>query len=162
MRFETSLPPCSLMSVTMLQPNQPSNHSLVKPSLVAQPTQKTMPAWKFVQEAFGTIHRMYYLMYGFFTPNTSSNRSTVVSSTYRRHEQAKKCEYGQRVHNVEHGVFTPSVLSSNGGMGKEATTFYKCLTDMIAQKRQHPYSMVMGWLRCRLSYASLRSCIMCI
>ena len=97
-----------------------------------------------------------------FYPNTFSNRSTVVSSIYRRHEQAKKREYGQRVHDVEHGMFTPLVLSSNGGRGKEATTFYKCLTDMIAQKRQHPYSTVMGWLRCRLSFASLKSYIMCI
>ena len=47
-------------------------------------------------------------------------------------------------------------------MGKEATTFYKRLADMIAQKRQHPYPMVMGWLRCRLSFASIRSAIMCI
>ena len=49
----------------------------------------------------------------------------------------KKREYGQRVRGVEHGVFTPLVLSTNGGMGKEATTFYKRLAVMIAQKRQH-------------------------
>ena len=43
---------------------------------------------------------------------------------------------------------TPIVLSTNGGMGKEATTFYKQLADTIAQKRHH-YSMVMGWLSCQ-------------
>ena len=110
--------------------------------------------WNNSHDAFFNV-RVFY-------PNASSNHSTVVSSAYRRHEQAKKREYGQRVRDVEHGLFTPLVLSSNGGMGKEATTFYKRLADMIAQKRQHPYSMVMGWLRCRLSFASLRSCIMCI
>ena len=56
------------------------------------------------------------------------------------------------IRNVEHGVFTPLVLSSNGGMGKEATTFFKRLADM---KRNHHYSMVMGWLRCRLFFAVL-------
>ena len=50
-----------------------------------------------------------------------------------------------------YGMFTLLVLSSNGGMGKEATTSYKRLADMIAQKRNHDYSMVMGWLRCRIS-----------
>ena len=110
--------------------------------------------WNNSHDAFFNV-RVFY-------PNASSNHSTVVSSAYRRHEQAKKREYGQRVRDVEHGLFTPLVLSSNGGMGKEATTFYKRLADMIAQKRQHPYSMVMGGLRCRLSFASLRSCIMCI
>ena len=110
--------------------------------------------WNVAQDAFFDV-RVFY-------PNASSNRSTVISSAYRKHEQAKKREYGQRVRDVEHGVFTPLVLSTNGGMGKEATTFYKRLADMIAQKRQHPYPMVMRWLRCRLSFAAIRSCVMCI
>ena len=67
-----------------------------------------------------------------------------------------------RIREVERGVFTPLVLSTTGGMEREATTFYKRLADMIAQKRQHPYPAVMGWLRCRLSFASLRASIMCI
>ena len=60
--------------------------------------------WNKSQDAFFDV-RVFY-------PNASSNRSTVVSSAYRRHEQAKKREYGQRVRDVEHGVFTPLVLSS--------------------------------------------------
>jgi hypothetical protein len=38
------------------------------------------------------------------------------------HEQAKKRECGQRIREVECGVFTPLVLSTTGGMGREATT----------------------------------------
>ncbi len=34
------------------------------------------------------------------------------------------------------------------------------LADMIASKRLNPYPAVMGWLRCRLSFASIRSTIM--
>ena len=109
--------------------------------------------WNVSQDAFFDV-RVFY-------PNASSNRSPD-SSVYRRHEQAKKREYGQRIREVERGVFTPLVLSTTGGMGREATTFYKLLADMIAQKRQHPYPVVMGWLRCRLSFASLRASIMCI
>ena len=145
----------------MLPPNLPSNHSLVRPLMHVLPTLKIMLVLIFVQGGFGTLHRMHFLMYGFSTQTHPVIVLPVVSSAYRRHEQAKKREYGQRVRDVEHGVFTPLVLSTTGGMGKEATTFYKRLADMIAQKRQHPYS-VMGWLRCRLSFASLRSSIMCI
>ena len=108
--------------------------------------------WNNHQDAFFDVRVFFY-------PNAPSNRSL---DAYRRHEQAKKREYGQRVRDIERGVFTPLVLSTNGGMGKEATTFYKRLADMIAQKRQHPYSMVMGWFRCWLSFASIRSAIMCI
>ena len=110
--------------------------------------------WNASQDAFFDV-RVFY-------PNASSNRSTTTSSAYRRHEQAKKREYGQRIREVEHGVFTPLVFSSTGGMGREAATFYKRLANMISQKQQHPYPTVMGWLRCRLSFASLRSAIMCI
>ena len=107
--------------------------------------------WNNHQDAFFDV-RVFY-------PNAPSNRSV---DAYRRHKQAKKREYGQRVRDIERGVFTPLVLSTNGGIGKEATIFYKRLADMIAQKRQLSYPMVMGWLRCRLSFASIRSSIMCI
>jgi hypothetical protein len=97
-----------------------------------------------------------------FYPNASSYRSQNLASVYRRHEQAKKREYGERIRNVERGVFTPLVLSTTGGMGREAETFYKCFADMISNKRQQKYSATIGWLRCRMSFASLRSSIMCI
>ena len=60
----------------------------------------------------------------------------------------KKREYAQRVREVEHGVFTPLVLSTTGGIGREAATFYKRLADEISTKEQKQYSVVMGWIRC--------------
>ena len=107
--------------------------------------------WNMSQDAFFDV-RVFY-------PNASSNYSTDLSSVYRRHEQSKKREYGQRVREIERGVLTPLVLSTTGGMGREATTYYNHLANMIAQERQHSYPAVMGWLRCRFSFASLRSFI---
>ena len=63
---------------------------------------------------------------------------------------------------MEHGVFTPLVLSATGGMGREAAIFYKRLADGISRKEHKEYSVVMGWIRCRLSFAILRSAILCI
>ena len=57
-----------------------------------------------------------------------------LQAAFRRQEQAKKREYGERVREVEHGVFTPPVLSTTGGLGREATTFYKRLADLISSK----------------------------
>ena len=93
-----------------------------------------------------------------FHPNASTNRSNNLLSVYKRHQQAKKREYGQRIRDVERGVFTPLVLSSTGGMGNEATASYKRLANMIAKKRQQ-HDAVIG---CRISFASLRSAIMWI
>ena len=47
-------------------------------------------------------------------------------------------------------------------LAKEGTTFFKRIADAIAEKRKLPYSKVMGWLRCRISFALIRSAIRAI
>ena len=63
---------------------------------------------------------------------------------------------------VEHGVFTPLVFSTSGGMACKATVFYKQLAELASQKQEESYSVIMRWMRCRLSFALLRSAILCI
>jgi len=46
----------------------------------------------------------------------------------------KKREYEERVHNIEHGTFTPLVFSAAGGMGPIATTFYRHLAALLSDK----------------------------
>ena len=70
--------------------------------------------------------------------------------------------YEKRVREIEHGSFTPLVLSASGGFAKEATNFYKRLASKLAEKWDHSYSLTMNWLRCTLSFALLRSAIQCI
>ena len=110
--------------------------------------------WTAAQDAYFDVR--------VFHPNSPSNSSGSISTAYKKHEDIKKRAYGQRVRELEHGVFTPPVFSTTGGMGQEATTFYKRLADMIAQKQQKPYSIVINWLRCKLSFAAIRASIMCI
>ena len=110
--------------------------------------------WNRAQDAFFDVR--------VFHPNASSYRSMSLQGGFRRHEQAKKREYGERVREVEHGVFTPLVLSTTGSLGREATTFYKRLANLISIKQQVHYSQVMCWLRCRISMAVLRSAIRCV
>ena len=47
-------------------------------------------------------------------------------------------------------------------MGKVATTYYKRIASMLAEKKYFPLSMSMEPIRCRNNYAFLRSSIMCI
>ena len=110
--------------------------------------------WSAAQDAYFDVR--------VFHQNASSNRSVSLSAAYKKHEDIKKRAYGQRVREVECGVFTPLVFSTTGGMGREATTFYKRLADRLARKRQMPYPVVISWLRCKLSFAAVRSSIMCI
>ena len=97
-----------------------------------------------------------------FHPNAQSYRNTSITSVYRRHEQQKKREYGDRVREVELASFTPLVLSTSGGMGKEAVTFYCHLAELLSKHSTMTYSSTLAWLRCLLSFSLLRSATMCI
>ena len=97
-----------------------------------------------------------------FNPHASSNRTSPIASCYRRHEQEKRRVYEQRVREIEHATFAPFVISSTGGIGPCATVILKRLGGLLAEKHAASYGSVMGLLRCRLSFALLRSSIMCI
>ncbi len=72
----------------------------------------------------------------------------LVASCYKKHENEKKHAYDQRIREVEHSTFTPLVLSATGGLARQATTFYKRLSTLLALKHGHPYGQTMNWLRC--------------
>ena len=94
-----------------------------------------------------------------FNPHAPSNRNQTLSTCYRKHEREKKRAYAQRILEVEHSSFTPLVFSATGGMGREATCFYKRLASMLAQKWDYSYSTTLCWLRCRLTFSLIRSAI---
>ncbi|KAL5459842.1 hypothetical protein EMCRGX_G033225 [Ephydatia muelleri] len=62
-------------------------------------------------------------------------------------------------HNVS---IEPHLQPITGGMGSIATTTYKRLASLLADKWGTSYSQTMGWLHCRLSFSLLRSSIQCI
>ena len=95
-----------------------------------------------------------------FNPGAPSNHP--FKSAYRRHEREKRRQYEQRVREVEHGHFTPLVFTTTGGMGDAAGQVYKRLAYLLTEKLDLSYGEVMGWIRCKLSFALVRSAIMCI
>ena len=61
-------------------------------------------------------------------------------------------------HDMSQGL----LFSSTQGMAKESTTFYQKLASLTAEKTSQPYSSVMEWMRCCLSFVFLRTSILCI
>ena len=74
----------------------------------------------------------------------------------------KMLAYGERVRRVEHGTLTPLVFTCTGGAGPSGSQFIKRLASKISDHRDMPYSQAVGWLRCRVSFALLRSAIICL
>ena len=78
---------------------------------------------------------------------------------YRTHEMEKKRKYNTRVINVEKATFTPLVFSTTGGMGIEATAFYKRIAERVANKTLQKYSDVVSFIRRRLRFDLLKTCL---
>ena len=97
-----------------------------------------------------------------FSPMAPSNRQQSLASTYKKHARIKIRAYELHVREVEHGSFTPLVMSLTGGCGTAANICYKRLASLLAEKLDQPYSNTLSWMRCMLSFALLRSSIQCI
>ena len=94
--------------------------------------------------------------------NAQSNQNASTKEIFKKHENAKKREYNERALEVEHGSFTPLVFGTNGGMGDECSTFLKQLATKILEKSYNTYAETMTWLRTKLSFAILKSVILCV
>ena len=73
----------------------------------------------------------------------------------------KKKRYSQACLD-RRATFTPLCVSVDGMMGQEATMFLKRIADLLSAKWEADYSLVMGWIWTRLSFAILRATLLCI
>ena len=89
-------------------------------------------------------------------------RNLELAKCYTKNELEKKRQYNERVLEVENGSFTPLVFSSNGGMGRECTTFYTRLSEMYAEKKKQPMHEAIKSIRTKISFSLLRSTIRCL
>ena len=97
-----------------------------------------------------------------FDPNALRYFNINLQKSYSRNEMEKKRHYNDRVLEVENGSFTPLVFSIYGGMGRECQTFYHRLDEMIAEKQNAKLPIVISWLRTKICFSLLKSCLLCI
>ena len=111
--------------------------------------------WNPVQRVFFNIR--------VFDHNAQRYRNNNLQKSFIRNEVEKKKHYNERVLNVENASFTQLVFNVNGGMGKESKTFFKRLTEMVAEKRNISNAIATSFIRTKLSFSFLlRSMILCI
>ena len=95
-------------------------------------------------------------------PNAESYKDLEPQQIYRTNENEKKRLYSRRVLDIEHGTFTPLVFTTTGGMGNECLRYHSPLAELIAIKKREQYAKTMSWIRCRISFALLRSVLVCL
>ena len=90
--------------------------------------------------------------------NAPSYISKSIEQVYKQHENEKKSQYNNRVLQVEKGSFIPNlVMSTSGGMAKEATRHHKRVGELISSRRDARYTDIMRYIRTRLRFALLRT-----
>ena len=110
--------------------------------------------WSSRQRAFFDVH--------VFNPFSVTYKKSTLKACHRRNELEKRHCYDERIRLVEHGSFTPLTFTVGGGIGPAASIFYKRLASILSKRNSKPYSMVLNWMRCLLSFSLLRSSILCL
>ena len=111
---------------------------------------------------WGTAGQRAFFNVCVFNPLAPSQQNVPLSTLYHRHEQDKKREYDERVREVEFGCFSPLIFLTAGGLGPISIVVYKRIATLTAEKLGKPYSTVMNFIRCKLSFSLLRSTISCL
>ena len=62
---------------------------------------------------------------------------------------------------VEHGSFTPLVISATGGMSRESKKFFSCLAEMICKKRETTYNVTITWIGRKAAFSLIKSIWIC-
>jgi hypothetical protein len=68
----------------------------------------------------------------------------------------------QQNHKLQRRHFTPFVVSTDGLIGKEAKTFLKKLSSLLAEKWENPYSVVCGYVNAQVSISIVRATHRCL
>ena len=113
----------------------------------ARPDIRARGFWAREQSAFFDVRVCH--------PNADSYKNLTPEQIYKFHENDKKRLYSSRVHEVERGTFTPLVFTTTGGMSNE-------LAELLAVKKQESYASTIPWIRTRVSFAILRSALVCL
>ena len=97
-----------------------------------------------------------------FDPSASMYANQTMQQCFAKNEKEKKRNYNERIINVDNGSFTPLFFSIHGGMARECSTFYSRLSELIANKKNAPFSITVSWIRTKICFALLSSSLLCL
>ena len=84
---------------------------------------------------FWQICEMAFFDINVFNPMARSHLNKNLDAVFQESESLKKKLYNDRVIKIEHGSFTPVVLSSYGGFGKETSRLVSKLVEKWQKRR---------------------------
>ena len=112
----------------------------------------------------GRDNRPPFLIYGYVTRTPTHTKSLAPNRYINKllHEDEKKRKYAPRIIEVENGTFTPLVFTTTGGMSQECQWYHSRLAELISSKKQGNYATTVTWIRTKVSFAILRTALVCL
>ena len=96
-----------------------------------------------------------------FNPHAKSCPKTIKDA-YKYHESIKRNKYEEQIRETEHSSFNALVFACSGGAGPSASRVMKQLATKISEKRGELYADTISYIRTKISFALLRSCVLCL
>ena len=97
-----------------------------------------------------------------FNPLAKCHLYHSLPAVHKKKENEEKWEYNQRILQVEHGSFTPLVLSCFGEISREYGRFFSHTAERLANRRKEPKSKISALIKTRLNFALIRSMVLCL
>ena len=97
-----------------------------------------------------------------FNPIAKSHMNVSLEKVFQQQESKKKKLYNARVIRVEHGSFTPIILSALGGVGLETSRFLARIFEKVAEKKDLEKSVVSNYIRTKISFELVRAQVACV
>ena len=85
-----------------------------------------------------------------------------TSKAYQLSEKEKNKNYNERISEVEHGSFMPTVMSLYEGIRKKGNKFYNLLAELLSEKNNQQQSAMTSRIRRKLIFTLTDSICMCI
>ena len=86
----------------------------------------------------------------------------IIKDAYSYPESIKKLKYEQRITEIEQSSFVPLIFSCTGGAGPKATNTIQKLAEKLSNNRNDTYQETINYSRTTISFALLRSGILCL
>lgn len=112
--------------------------------------------------SFWTRQQSAFFEFRVFYPFAPSYRNKSPHKLYQAFARTRRAQYEQRINQVDAGSFTPMVMSSTGGIGREMKIAIKHLSRLLAEKTNQEYAVVAGLTRARFTFEIARAALVCL
>ena len=96
------------------------------------------------------------------SPFARSYSHLTQKSILQTAEKSNMREYRERIKEVEHADFNPLVFTTVGAMAPQSQIVLKRIAEKMSDRKGVARSVVTGWMRVRLSFALLRTTMLCV